>query len=159
MAAQDCQTPQNEKSRSKSSAPAQNGQTREGLLSPGFRTAAAMAGWDEEALLLAALVVEDTPERVSKQKKRSLSRTSLILSSDSRTWVCRSLYLLLFFLFSFCPFVWLIWFDVICSESGVRSVGVQFWLLDKCCLWTTVKTSLKVPFCLIDSCFYQFMVC
>lgn len=101
MAAQDCQTPQNEKSRSKSSAPAQNGQTREGLLSPGFRTAAAMAGWDEEALLLATLVVEDTPERLSKQKKRSLSRTSLILSSDSRTWVCRSLYLLLFLFFLF----------------------------------------------------------
>ncbi|KAK1289748.1 hypothetical protein QJS10_CPB18g00512 [Acorus calamus] len=40
------------------------------LLSPGFRSAAALAGWDEEALLLASLVVEDTPERDPKQKRR-----------------------------------------------------------------------------------------
>ncbi|XP_015066250.1 putative E3 ubiquitin-protein ligase RING1a [Solanum pennellii] len=43
----------------------------EGLLSPKFRSVAAMAGWDEEALLMASLVVEDTPDRLSKQKKRS----------------------------------------------------------------------------------------
>lgn len=30
----------------------------------------AMAGWDEEAILIASLVVDDTPERESKQKKR-----------------------------------------------------------------------------------------
>ncbi|KAL3378949.1 hypothetical protein AABB24_004729 [Solanum stoloniferum] len=30
-----------------------------------------MAGWDEEALLMASLVVEDTPDRLPKQKKRS----------------------------------------------------------------------------------------
>ena len=30
-----------------------------------------MAGWDEEALILASLVVEDTPERNLKNKKRS----------------------------------------------------------------------------------------
>ncbi|KAL8140485.1 hypothetical protein V2J09_006506 [Rumex salicifolius] len=41
-----------------------------GFLSPGFKSVAAMAGWDEEALLLASLVVEDTPERGSKEKKR-----------------------------------------------------------------------------------------
>ncbi|KAK1266225.1 hypothetical protein QJS04_geneDACA016733 [Acorus gramineus] len=40
------------------------------LLSPGFRSAAALAGWDEEALLLASLVVDDTPERDPKQKRR-----------------------------------------------------------------------------------------
>ncbi|XP_049384013.1 putative E3 ubiquitin-protein ligase RING1a [Solanum stenotomum] len=43
----------------------------EGLLSPKFRSVAAMAGWDEEALLMASLVVEDTPDRLPKQKKRS----------------------------------------------------------------------------------------
>ncbi|XP_078433718.1 uncharacterized protein LOC144705007 isoform X1 [Wolffia australiana] len=39
------------------------------LLSPGFRSVAAIAGWDEEALLLASLVVEDTPLRHSKLRK------------------------------------------------------------------------------------------
>ncbi|KAJ3701700.1 hypothetical protein LUZ61_005405 [Rhynchospora tenuis] len=43
---------------------------KESILSPGFRSAAAMAGWDEEALLLASLVVEDTPVRESRHKKR-----------------------------------------------------------------------------------------
>ncbi|XP_055805458.1 putative E3 ubiquitin-protein ligase RING1a [Solanum dulcamara] len=43
----------------------------EGLFSPKFRSVAAMAGWDEEALLIASLVVEDTPDRLPKQKKRS----------------------------------------------------------------------------------------
>ncbi|KAK1432709.1 hypothetical protein QVD17_09607 [Tagetes erecta] len=41
------------------------------LFSPGFRSAAAMAGWDEETLLMASLVVEDTPDRDSKQRRRS----------------------------------------------------------------------------------------
>ncbi|KAK9067352.1 hypothetical protein SSX86_014678 [Deinandra increscens subsp. villosa] len=41
------------------------------LLSPGFRSAAAMAGWDEETLLMASLVVEDTPDRDFKQKRRT----------------------------------------------------------------------------------------
>ncbi|CAL0323035.1 unnamed protein product [Lupinus luteus] len=40
------------------------------LFSPRFKTAAALAGWDEEALLLASLVVEDTPDRDSRTKKR-----------------------------------------------------------------------------------------
>ncbi|CAN6338118.1 unnamed protein product [Urochloa humidicola] len=42
-----------------------------GLLSPRFRSAAAMAGWDEESVILAALVVEDTPVRESRRKRRS----------------------------------------------------------------------------------------
>lgn len=41
------------------------------LFSPRFKSVAAMAGWDEEAILVAALVVEDTPDRLSKHKKRS----------------------------------------------------------------------------------------
>ncbi|XP_071713002.1 uncharacterized protein [Rutidosis leptorrhynchoides] len=41
------------------------------VFSPGFRSVAAMAGWDEEALLMASLVVEDTPDRDSKQKRLS----------------------------------------------------------------------------------------
>ncbi|KAJ0711414.1 putative transcription factor C2H2 family [Helianthus annuus] len=41
------------------------------VFSPGFRSAAAMAGWDEEALLMASLIVEDTPVRDSKQKRRT----------------------------------------------------------------------------------------
>ncbi|XP_057542301.1 E3 ubiquitin-protein ligase ORTHRUS 2-like isoform X2 [Amaranthus tricolor] len=41
------------------------------MFSPRFKSVAAMAGWDEEALILASLVVEDTPERNLKNKKRS----------------------------------------------------------------------------------------
>ncbi|XP_028206634.1 LON peptidase N-terminal domain and RING finger protein 3-like isoform X2 [Glycine soja] len=47
-----------------------NGQNMATLFSPRFKSAAAMAGWDEEALLLASLIVEDTPDRDPKHKKR-----------------------------------------------------------------------------------------
>uniref|UniRef100_A0A0D9XYC7 RING-type E3 ubiquitin transferase n=1 Tax=Leersia perrieri TaxID=77586 RepID=A0A0D9XYC7_9ORYZ len=47
-----------------------------GLLSPRFRSAAALAGWDEESLLHAALVVEDTPVRESRRKRRNSSSSS-----------------------------------------------------------------------------------
>ncbi|KAJ0112260.1 hypothetical protein Patl1_02932 [Pistacia atlantica] len=49
----------------------ENGQHAESLFSPRFKSVAAMAGWDEEAILVAALVVEDTPVRESKHKKRT----------------------------------------------------------------------------------------
>ncbi|KAH7847865.1 hypothetical protein Vadar_031037 [Vaccinium darrowii] len=49
----------------------ENGEKIESMFSPGFRSVAAMAGWDEEAILIASLVVEDTPDRDVKQKKRS----------------------------------------------------------------------------------------
>ncbi|KAI3725963.1 hypothetical protein L1987_65759 [Smallanthus sonchifolius] len=57
----------------KRSSPKQseNGANGNCVFSPGFRSAAAMAGWDEETLLMASLVVEDTPDRDSKQKRRS----------------------------------------------------------------------------------------
>ncbi|KAK8933575.1 hypothetical protein KSP39_PZI015656 [Platanthera zijinensis] len=54
-------------------------EANQSILSPGFRSAAAMAGWDEEALL-ATLVVEDTPMRDSHHKKRSRSRQKFISS-------------------------------------------------------------------------------
>ncbi|XP_073119828.1 uncharacterized protein [Henckelia pumila] len=41
------------------------------LFSPRFRSVAAMAGWDEEALLMASYIVEDTPDRLCKQRRRS----------------------------------------------------------------------------------------
>ncbi|GER29532.1 zinc finger (C3HC4-type RING finger) family protein [Striga asiatica] len=41
------------------------------LFSPRFRSVAAMAGWDEEALLIASLIVEDTPDRQIKHNKQS----------------------------------------------------------------------------------------
>lgn len=47
-----------------------NGQSTESLFSPRFKSVAAMAGWDEKAILVASLVVEDTPDRESKQKRR-----------------------------------------------------------------------------------------
>ncbi|KAI7756603.1 hypothetical protein M8C21_032374 [Ambrosia artemisiifolia] len=46
-------------------------QPETGVFSPGFRSAAAMAGWDEETLLMASLVVEDTPDRDTKHKRRT----------------------------------------------------------------------------------------
>ncbi|GFZ19096.1 zinc finger (C3HC4-type RING finger) family protein [Actinidia rufa] len=48
-----------------------NGKKIESMFSPRFKSVAEMAGWDEEALLIASLVVEDTPDRDFKQKKRS----------------------------------------------------------------------------------------
>ncbi|KAL5564519.1 hypothetical protein UlMin_027683 [Ulmus minor] len=39
------------------------------IFSPGFKSVAAMAGWDEEALLTATLIVDATPNL--KQKKRT----------------------------------------------------------------------------------------
>ncbi|KAL3376570.1 hypothetical protein AABB24_003153 [Solanum stoloniferum] len=46
-----------------------NGEKREELFSPRFKSMAAMAGWDEEALLIASFGVEETPDRQHKQKK------------------------------------------------------------------------------------------
>ncbi|KAL3526341.1 hypothetical protein ACH5RR_010997 [Cinchona calisaya] len=54
----------------KSKEVVQNGERKETLFSPRFRSVAEMAGWDEEALMIASLIVEDTPDRISKQKKR-----------------------------------------------------------------------------------------
>nr|XP_048327753.1 glycosyltransferase family 92 protein RCOM_0530710 [Ziziphus jujuba var. spinosa] len=67
-------TPSDSKNPQKDSDPTGGGgQTQnDGIfISPRFKSVAAMAGWDEEALLTASLVVDDTPDRESKQKKRS----------------------------------------------------------------------------------------
>jgi len=56
-----------------------------GLLSPRFRSTAAMAGWDEESVLLAALVVEDTPVRESRRKRRASTSSSAGGSAGSST--------------------------------------------------------------------------
>ncbi|KAK6280447.1 hypothetical protein POUND7_020714 [Theobroma cacao] len=61
------QTPQD----SKQAIPIENSQKVDTRFSPRFKSVAAMAGWDEEALLVASLIVEDTPDRQSKHKKRS----------------------------------------------------------------------------------------
>ncbi|XP_020572029.1 putative E3 ubiquitin-protein ligase RING1a [Phalaenopsis equestris] len=58
-------------------------ETNESILSPRFRSAAAMAGWDEEAILFATLVVEDTPERESSRRKRSRNQPKSSSSSSS----------------------------------------------------------------------------
>ncbi|KAL8110068.1 uncharacterized protein LOC141673339 [Apium graveolens] len=41
------------------------------MFSPRFRSVAEMAGWDEETLLVASLVVEDTPDRLIKHNRRT----------------------------------------------------------------------------------------
>ncbi|KAI4350571.1 hypothetical protein L6164_005018 [Bauhinia variegata] len=64
-------TPQNQKKPARETNPVGIGENGDSVFSPRFKSAAAMAGWDEEALLLASLIVEDTPERDSKYKKRS----------------------------------------------------------------------------------------
>ncbi|XP_022751866.1 putative E3 ubiquitin-protein ligase RING1a [Durio zibethinus] len=56
---------------SKQANPSESGQHVDTLFSPRFKSVAAMAGWDEDALIIATLVVEDTPDRESKHKKRS----------------------------------------------------------------------------------------
>ncbi|XP_045794006.1 E3 ubiquitin-protein ligase rnf168-like isoform X1 [Trifolium pratense] len=61
-----------------------NSQNVISLISPRFKSAAAMAGWDEEALLLATLIVEDTPDRDSKQKRRFVLNSKSPLSNSSR---------------------------------------------------------------------------
>ncbi|CAI8612305.1 unnamed protein product [Vicia faba] len=70
--------------RKKSPLMESNSQNMASLISPRFKSAAAMAGWDEEALLLAALIVEDTPDRDSKQKKRLVLSSKSPLSNSSR---------------------------------------------------------------------------
>ncbi|XP_047313996.1 putative E3 ubiquitin-protein ligase RING1a [Impatiens glandulifera] len=50
------------------------------FLSPRFKSAAAIAGWDEEALRLA---FEDTPDRLLKSKKRSDSQSITTPSANS----------------------------------------------------------------------------
>lgn len=67
-------------------------ESRENILSPGFRSVAVKAGWDDEALLLASfeegssslgnlnleyLVVEDSPVRESRQRKREARTPAL----------------------------------------------------------------------------------
>ena len=59
-----------------------------GLLSPRFRSAAAMAGWDEESVLLAALVVEDTPVRESRRKRRASTTSSSAGGSGGSSTRC-----------------------------------------------------------------------
>ncbi|XP_065878585.1 uncharacterized protein [Euphorbia lathyris] len=49
------------------SNPVENMET---LFSPRLKSLAAMAGWDEESILVASLIVEDTPDREFKHKKR-----------------------------------------------------------------------------------------
>jgi hypothetical protein len=66
----------------RAAAEAKNGA---GLLSPRFRSVAELAGWDEESILLAALVVEDTPVRESRRKRRPSSSASAGGSAGSNT--------------------------------------------------------------------------
>ncbi|TKY63141.1 tripartite motif-containing protein 65 [Spatholobus suberectus] len=61
-----------------------NGQNLATLFSPRFKSAAAMAGWDEETLLLASLIVEDTPDRDSKHKKRFVLNSKTPPNNSSR---------------------------------------------------------------------------
>ncbi|GKV07872.1 hypothetical protein SLEP1_g19581 [Rubroshorea leprosula] len=69
---------------SNQSSPIERNQNAESFFSPRFKSIAAMAGWDEEALIVASLVVEDTPDRVGKHKKRSDLRLIKTPSTNSR---------------------------------------------------------------------------
>ncbi|CAD5324291.1 unnamed protein product [Arabidopsis thaliana] len=55
-----------------------NGENAEIFISPRFKSAAAMAGWDEEDLIIASFVVDDTPERSSSKRRR---RSNLLFKS------------------------------------------------------------------------------
>lgn len=65
------QIPGASKNPPRESDPLVGGQSQNDVFSPRFKSVAAMAGWDEEALLIASFVVDDTPDRESKHKKRS----------------------------------------------------------------------------------------
>lgn len=93
----DSKNPQRESDPTGSGDQTQNGGI---FISPRFKSVAAMAGWDEEALLTASLVVDDTPDRESKQKKRSdlLFKTP---PSNSRRYSSQSLAKDLCFSFTF----------------------------------------------------------
>ncbi|EOA23158.1 hypothetical protein CARUB_v10016661mg [Capsella rubella] len=55
-----------------------NGENAEIFISPRFKSAAALAGWDEEDLIIASFVVEDTPERSTSKRRR---RSNLLFKS------------------------------------------------------------------------------
>ncbi|KAE8706274.1 putative ubiquitin-protein ligase [Hibiscus syriacus] len=64
---------------------AENSQNVDDLFSPRFKSVAATAGWDEEALVTATLIAEDTPDRQrSKHKPRSDSIFNTTPCSISR---------------------------------------------------------------------------
>ncbi|KAJ8768067.1 hypothetical protein K2173_021007 [Erythroxylum novogranatense] len=60
------------------------GQSMEILFSPRFKSVAAMAGWDEESIVIASLIVEDTPDRDFNLKKRSVLILKTPPSNNSR---------------------------------------------------------------------------
>ncbi|EXC31386.1 E3 ubiquitin-protein ligase [Morus notabilis] len=65
--------------------PRKNQPTESGFIfSPRFKSVAAMAGWDEDSLLCASLIVDDTPDRDSRRRKRTLSQFNTPPSSNSR---------------------------------------------------------------------------
>jgi hypothetical protein len=58
------------------------------LLSPRFRSAAELAGWDEESVL-AAMVVEDTPVRESRRKRRASTSSAGGSAGSSTRYAAR----------------------------------------------------------------------
>ncbi|KAI3899512.1 hypothetical protein MKW92_016615 [Papaver armeniacum] len=77
MATEEFQSPQNHK----------NVVHRDIIISPRFRSVAAMAGWDEEALLAAS--VEDTPERESAKRQKRTNLASKSPKTNSRRFAWR----------------------------------------------------------------------
>lgn len=69
MSQEQRRSPQDQKNPSREAKPLENGDNLGGMFSPRFKSAAALAGWDEETLLFASLVVEDTPDRPPKHRK------------------------------------------------------------------------------------------
>ncbi|XP_050234031.1 putative E3 ubiquitin-protein ligase RING1a isoform X2 [Mercurialis annua] len=64
--------------------PDENAQNLDPVFSPRFKSLVAMAGWDEESILVASLIVEDTPDRQIKQRKRSDTQFKTPPSNTSR---------------------------------------------------------------------------
>lgn len=89
-------TPQNQKNPTRLTNPLESGENLSSIFSPRFKSAAAMAGWDEEALLFASLVVEDTPDRDFKHKRRSDLNFKTPPPTNSRRYFCFFSYFLSF---------------------------------------------------------------
>jgi hypothetical protein len=83
--------------------PAAEAKNGAGLLSPRFRSVAELAGWDEESILLAALVVEDTPVRESRRKRRTSSAGGSSAGSNTMYQFARPRLLFLFGFFLIRP--------------------------------------------------------
>lgn len=127
---------ESEESPGKQSEGDENGGSGGCVFSPRFKSVAALAGWDEEALI-ASLVVEDTPDRDFKHKKRSDSTFKTPPSNSRRFFVTSS----------FVP-VWILGLLFVFWGKGIESFDGLFLCLRK--RRTQRRSAASVPVTVLD---------